>query len=330
MSRWTPTFRRRRTRAPLSLALPGLGRIVAIQVPKLVFLAVFGPGLVSGFADNDAGGITTYSVVGGARGERVNEMRGGSDRRRFPEWRLPARLPASRCCSHDGVDVVSLRCEFDGANHNPAAVRELDPLADSRSVRQVDAQFPRVASGVDDESDQQRHDEESTRDLAQARGAAVSLVPAGLLRGLDPGEPLDGVRATLFHFVAKLLAADVAVVQEREPEVAASDLSLELCGNAHCCPPWCRGCGWRIQHMCKAARWPGTRPLSARPGDDECEQHVASDRSKRTGCSPRRRSPELLSVPTSWVRESTRAPGRCRTSSSGGTGGIGVRRSRRG
>jgi Mn2+/Fe2+ NRAMP family transporter len=32
--------------------------------PGLAFLAVLGPGLVSGFADNDAGGITTYSVVG--------------------------------------------------------------------------------------------------------------------------------------------------------------------------------------------------------------------------------------------------------------------------
>lgn len=32
--------------------------------PSLAFLAVLGPGLVSGFADNDAGGITTYSVVG--------------------------------------------------------------------------------------------------------------------------------------------------------------------------------------------------------------------------------------------------------------------------
>ena len=35
-----------------------------MQLPKLAFLAVLGPGLVSGFADNDAGGITTYSVVG--------------------------------------------------------------------------------------------------------------------------------------------------------------------------------------------------------------------------------------------------------------------------
>ena len=38
--------------------------VVGVQLPKLAFLAVLGPGLVSGFADNDAGGITTYSVVG--------------------------------------------------------------------------------------------------------------------------------------------------------------------------------------------------------------------------------------------------------------------------
>jgi Mn2+/Fe2+ NRAMP family transporter len=38
--------------------------VAAVQLPKLAILAVLGPGLVSGFADNDAGGITTYSVVG--------------------------------------------------------------------------------------------------------------------------------------------------------------------------------------------------------------------------------------------------------------------------
>src|SRR2546429_7878633 len=34
------------------------------RLPRLTFLAALGPGLISGFADNDAGGITTYSVVG--------------------------------------------------------------------------------------------------------------------------------------------------------------------------------------------------------------------------------------------------------------------------
>ncbi|MGH7776686.1 MAG: NRAMP family divalent metal transporter [Candidatus Dormibacterales bacterium] len=45
------------------LRLPTL-RILALRVPRLAFLAAVGPGLISGFADNDAGGITTYSVVG--------------------------------------------------------------------------------------------------------------------------------------------------------------------------------------------------------------------------------------------------------------------------
>jgi Mn2+/Fe2+ NRAMP family transporter len=35
-----------------------------LRLALLGLLAVLGPGLVSGFADNDAGGITTYSVVG--------------------------------------------------------------------------------------------------------------------------------------------------------------------------------------------------------------------------------------------------------------------------
>ena len=34
------------------------------RLPRLAFLTVVGPGLISGFADNDAGGITTCSVVG--------------------------------------------------------------------------------------------------------------------------------------------------------------------------------------------------------------------------------------------------------------------------
>jgi Mn2+/Fe2+ NRAMP family transporter len=64
MGHWKRIFRRRRLRARRRLILPGLGRILGIQVPKLAFFAVLGPGIVSGFADNDAGGITTYSVVG--------------------------------------------------------------------------------------------------------------------------------------------------------------------------------------------------------------------------------------------------------------------------
>ncbi len=39
-------------------------RVLMARLPRLAFLAAIGPGLVSGFADNDAGGITTYSVVG--------------------------------------------------------------------------------------------------------------------------------------------------------------------------------------------------------------------------------------------------------------------------
>ncbi|HZU17262.1 MAG TPA: Nramp family divalent metal transporter [Candidatus Dormibacteraeota bacterium] len=51
-------------------AFPGAGsvrgtwRILVQRAPRIALLAAIGPGLVSGFADNDAGGITTYSVVG--------------------------------------------------------------------------------------------------------------------------------------------------------------------------------------------------------------------------------------------------------------------------
>jgi NRAMP (natural resistance-associated macrophage protein)-like metal ion transporter len=51
-------------RRPGARVLPPLRRLPAWRVRLLAVLAVLGPGLVSGFADNDAGGITTYSLVG--------------------------------------------------------------------------------------------------------------------------------------------------------------------------------------------------------------------------------------------------------------------------
>jgi Mn2+/Fe2+ NRAMP family transporter len=42
----------------------GAFRPLGLRLPRLAILAAVGPGLISGFADNDAGGITTYSVVG--------------------------------------------------------------------------------------------------------------------------------------------------------------------------------------------------------------------------------------------------------------------------
>jgi Mn2+/Fe2+ NRAMP family transporter len=60
--------RRRRRRAR---ALPPLPRLPLWRVRILAVLAVLGPGLVSGFADNDAGGITTYSIVGARFGYAI-------------------------------------------------------------------------------------------------------------------------------------------------------------------------------------------------------------------------------------------------------------------
>lgn len=47
----------------LRLTLPR-PRVRAARLTLLGLLAIVGPGLVSGFADNDAGGITTYSIAG--------------------------------------------------------------------------------------------------------------------------------------------------------------------------------------------------------------------------------------------------------------------------
>ncbi len=55
-------------RRPGARVLRPLPRIPAWRVRLLAVLAVLGPGLVSGFADNDAGGITTYSIVGAQLG----------------------------------------------------------------------------------------------------------------------------------------------------------------------------------------------------------------------------------------------------------------------
>ena len=55
-----PTGGRRRR----SLDHAPLPRIPARRIRFIAVLGVLGPGLVSGFADNDAGGITTYSLAG--------------------------------------------------------------------------------------------------------------------------------------------------------------------------------------------------------------------------------------------------------------------------
>lgn len=51
-------------RRPRVRVLRPLPRLPAWRVRLVAVLAVLGPGLVSGFADNDAGGITTYSLAG--------------------------------------------------------------------------------------------------------------------------------------------------------------------------------------------------------------------------------------------------------------------------
>jgi NRAMP (natural resistance-associated macrophage protein)-like metal ion transporter len=56
-----PLIRPRRRRPRVLLPLP---RLPLWRVRMLAVLGVLGPGLVSGFADNDAGGITTYSLAG--------------------------------------------------------------------------------------------------------------------------------------------------------------------------------------------------------------------------------------------------------------------------
>jgi NRAMP (natural resistance-associated macrophage protein)-like metal ion transporter len=58
--------RRRRPRV-----IQPLRRLPLWRVRMLAVLAVLGPGLVSGFADNDAGGITTYSLVGARFGYAI-------------------------------------------------------------------------------------------------------------------------------------------------------------------------------------------------------------------------------------------------------------------
>ncbi|MEI7745053.1 MAG: divalent metal cation transporter, partial [Chloroflexota bacterium] len=55
-----PTASRRRRRT----VLRPIPRLPQWRVRLAAALAVLGPGLVSGFADNDAGGITTYSLAG--------------------------------------------------------------------------------------------------------------------------------------------------------------------------------------------------------------------------------------------------------------------------
>lgn len=45
-------------------ARPRLGTVARLRARTLVFLGIVGPGIITASADNDAGGITTYSIVG--------------------------------------------------------------------------------------------------------------------------------------------------------------------------------------------------------------------------------------------------------------------------
>jgi Mn2+/Fe2+ NRAMP family transporter len=60
-----------RRRRPRPRSVSPLPHLPIWRVRLLATLAVLGPGLVSGFADNDAGGITTYSLVGAKFGYQL-------------------------------------------------------------------------------------------------------------------------------------------------------------------------------------------------------------------------------------------------------------------
>ncbi len=62
--RQRPTDPGRPRRGRRSAVLRPFPRLPQWRVRMIATLAVLGPGLVSGFADNDAGGITTYSLAG--------------------------------------------------------------------------------------------------------------------------------------------------------------------------------------------------------------------------------------------------------------------------
>src|SRR5574340_656018 len=47
------------------------GRLNAAKIKWLLILSVVGPGIIAGTADNDAGGITTYSVAGASFGYKM-------------------------------------------------------------------------------------------------------------------------------------------------------------------------------------------------------------------------------------------------------------------
>jgi Mn2+/Fe2+ NRAMP family transporter len=58
-------------RRALASLRSGLGSVHWMRFRRLAILAVIGPGIVSGFADNDAGGITTYSLAGAQFGYQL-------------------------------------------------------------------------------------------------------------------------------------------------------------------------------------------------------------------------------------------------------------------
>ena len=59
------------TRREVGPVRSGWGTAQWVRLRSLALLAVIGPGIISGFADNDAGGITTYSLAGAQFGYQL-------------------------------------------------------------------------------------------------------------------------------------------------------------------------------------------------------------------------------------------------------------------
>ena len=117
----TPSRRRRPRRRRW---LPPLQRLPMWRVRMIAVLGVLGPGLVSGFADNDAGGITTYSLAGAKFGYDLLWVILVSQVVLFFTQEVGARLGLATGQGADGPHPRALRGALGRLRGGPDAHRE--------------------------------------------------------------------------------------------------------------------------------------------------------------------------------------------------------------
>ena len=187
MERFIGIFGPRRRRPRGRFGLASTRSAVRARLPTLAFLAVLGPGLVSGFADNDAGGITTYSVVGAQFGYALLWVVLASMVALFVTREVGARLGLAT--GRGLLDLVreGLRIRWAGGRRRAGPSAGVDPrgLSFGRDDQRRSVRRARTAGGSGDRRGAQVRGAETARRSDRGRLVRNADRPRERLLDLD-------------------------------------------------------------------------------------------------------------------------------------------------